>query len=216
MPMKKTIDWRLCFIADSEAAAGKDILRLAVEAAAGGATIIQLRGKTWTDQKFLRIASELARVLRPKGIPLIINDRADTAFLCRADGVHLGQDDIPLAAARKILGKKALIGVSVCTPAEAAAAEADGADYLGAGPIFPTLSKLDLPPLLGLAGLREIRARVQIPILAIGGVTAPNAADVMDAGADGVAVISAIASAADPRRAASELIESIGKVKLGR
>ncbi len=214
--MKKTIDWRLCFIADSEAAAGKDILRLAVEAAAGGATIIQLRGKTWTDQKFLRIASELARVLRPKGIPLIINDRADIAFLCRADGVHLGQDDIPLAAARKIVGNKALVGISVCTPAEAAAAEADGADYLGAGPIFPTLSKLDLPPLLGLAGLREIRARVRVPILAIGGVTASNAADVMDAGADGVAVISAIASAADPRRAASELIESIGKVKLGR
>ena len=214
--MKKTIDWRLCFIADSEAAAGKDILRLAVEAAAGGATIIQLRGKTWTGREFLHIGSELASVLRPKGIPLIINDRADIAFLCRADGVHLGQVDIPLAVARKILGKKALVGVSVCTPAEAAAAEAEGADYLGAGPIFPTLSKLDLPPLLGLAGLREIRARVRVPILAIGGVTASNAADVMDAGADGVAVISAIASAADPRRAASELIESIDKVKLGR
>jgi thiamine-phosphate pyrophosphorylase len=155
----------------------------------------------------------LTRVLRPKRIPLIINDRSDIAFLCGADGVHLGQDDIPLAAARKILGKSALIGVSVSSHKEALAAEAEGADYLGAGPLFPTLSKADLPPILGLAGLRKIRARVRIPILAIGGVTVGNAGEVVAAGADGVAVISAIASAKDPRRAASKLIESIDKVK---
>jgi thiamine-phosphate pyrophosphorylase len=214
--MKKKIDWRLCFIADLEAVRGRDVLGLAVEAAAGGATIIQLRAKTWTGREFLRLAKELARILKPKGIPLIINDRADIAFLCQADGVHLGQDDVPVAAARKILGKKALIGVSVCTPAEAVAAEAEGADYLGAGPVFPTLSKPDLPPLLGLAGLREIRARVRIPILAIGGISASNAGEAIAAGGDGVAVISAIASAENPRRATTEIIESIDKIRLGR
>jgi len=214
--MKKRIDWRLCFIADSEAAAGRDILSLVEEAVEGGATIIQLRGKTWSSRELLRLGGELARLLRPKGIPLIINDSADIALLCRADGVHLGQGDIPIAAAREILGKQAIIGISVCTPAEAAAAEKEGANYLGAGPIFSTLSKPDLPPLLGLAGLQEIRAAVRIPVLAIGGITASNVREVMAAGADGVAVISAIASAANPGRAASELIGSIDIVKSSR
>jgi thiamine-phosphate pyrophosphorylase len=214
--MKKKVDWRLCFIADSEATAGKDIIGVVNEAVEGGATLIQLRGKTWASRDFLSLGIKLSRVLGPRRIPLIINDRADIAFLCRADGVHLGQDDIPPAAARQILGRSALIGVSVCSPAEAAAAEAKGADYLGAGPLFPTLSKADLPPIVGLDGLREIRARVRIPMLAIGGITASNAAEVIAAGADGVAVISAVSSAKDPRRAASELIGSIDKLKSRR
>jgi len=207
------IDWKLCFIADSEAAAERDILQLIAEAVEGGATIIQLRGKKWTCREFLDVGMKAFRFLAPKKIPLIINDRVDIALACEADGVHLGQDDMPLPYAREILGKDRIIGLSVATPGEAEAAEKGGADYVGAGPVFATLSKKDLGPLLGLEGLRLIREKVKIPILAIGGITAANVADVISAGADGVAVISAIAAAKNPVQAATEIIESIGKLK---
>ena len=207
------IDWRLCFIADSEAGAGRDILQLIAEAVEGGATIIQLRGKKWTSREFLDVGMKAGRFLRPRKIPLIINDRVDIALACGADGVHMGQDDLPLPYAREILGKDRIIGISVATPSEAEAAEKDGADYVGAGPVFATLSKTDLGPLLGLEGLRTIREKVKIPILAIGGIYASNVSDIICAGADGVAVISAIAAAKNPVQAATEIIESIGKLK---
>jgi len=207
------IDWRLCFIADSEAAGGRDILQLIAEAVEGGATIIQLRGKKWTSRKFLDVGMKAVQFLRPRKIPLIINDRVDITLACKADGVHLGQDDMPLPYARKILGKNGIIGISVATPSEAETAEKVGADYVGAGPVFATLSKKDLGPILGLEGLRTIRERVKIPILAIGGISAANVADVISAGADGVAVISAITASENPKKAATEIIESIGKLK---
>ena len=175
--------------------------------------MIQLRGKKWTSRELLDVGMKAVRFLRQKNIPLIINDRVDIALACEVDGVHLGQDDMPLPYARKILGKDRIIGISVATPAEAEAAEKDGADYVGAGPVFGTLSKNDLGPLLGLEGLRAIRNKIKIPILAVGGISAANVADVIFAGADGVAVISAIAAAENPRRAAIEIIESIGKLK---
>lgn len=209
------IDWRLCFIADSEAAAGRDILQLIAEAVEGGATIIQLRGKKWTSREFLDVGMEAFRFLTAKRIPLIINDRVDIALACGADGVHLGQDDLPLPCARKILGKDRIIGISVATPKEAEAAEMGGADYIGAGPVFGTLSKKDLGQLLGLECLRAIRKKVKLPILAIGGISAANLADVISAGADGVAVISAITAAKNPVQAAIEIIESIGKLRKG-
>lgn len=209
----RQIDWSLCFIADSEASPGRDILWLIEEAVAGGATIIQLRGKKWTGRDFLRIGVETVELLRPKGIPLIINDRVDIALACRADGVHLGQDDLPVRAAREILGRDRFIGISVNTPAEASRAEEEGADYSGAGPVFATLSKPDLQPLLGLEGLRRIRAETRLPILAIGGITPASTVEVVAAGADGVAVISAIASAVSPRQVSTEFIEAIGKVR---
>ena len=213
MAMNRT-DWRLCFIADSEAAAGRDILKLIDEAVAGGATLIQLRGKLWTSREFLDVAIRAVRLLRPKKIPLIINDRVDIALACEADGVHLGQDDIPVPFARKLLGISRIIGLSIATPDEARAAEKAGADYIGAGPVFSTLSKRDIGPVLGLKGLREIRKVTKIPILAIGGISAANAAEVIRAGADGVAVISAVVAADNAMNAASELAEVIRKVQL--
>ncbi|MFZ2054004.1 MAG: thiamine phosphate synthase [Candidatus Aminicenantales bacterium] len=210
------IDWRLCFIVDSEAAAGRDILQLVGEAVDGGATIIQLRGKKWTSRKFMEVGMKTVRFLSTKKIPLIINDRVDIALACEAHGVHLGQDDMLLPYAREILGKNRIIGISVNTKEEAAAAERGGADYIGAGPVFGTLSKENLGPFLGLEGLRTIREKVKIPILAIGGIAAANVADVISAGADGVAVISAIAAAANPKKAANEIFESIGKIKNSR
>jgi thiamine-phosphate pyrophosphorylase len=208
------IDWRLCFIADTEALAGMDVLEVIGQAVAGGATIIQLRTQKRQTRRFLQIGMEASQFLRPPKVPLIINDRVDMALACEADGVHLGQEDMPLPCARKILGEKKLIGITASTPAEAMAAENEGADYVGVGPIFTTSSKEDLPPLLGLDGLREIRAKIKLPILAIGGINVANVGQVMAAGADGVAVISAIASAPNPRQAATELIEAIRKVNL--
>jgi thiamine-phosphate diphosphorylase len=212
--MVDRIDWRLCFIADSEAAAGRDVLQLVVEAVEGGATIIQLRGKKWTSREFLEIGLKAVRFLRSKKTPLIINDRVDIALACDAHGVHLGQDDIPLAHARAVLGKKKIIGISAATPEEAKAAEKGGADYIGVGPVFDTMSKTDPGPILGPAGLSEIRKRVRIPMIAIGGISVANVSEVISAGADGVAVISAIASAVDPKKEATKFIESIEKIKI--
>jgi thiamine-phosphate pyrophosphorylase len=208
------IDWRLCFIADTEALAGTDVLQLIGEAVAGGATIIQLRTKKRATREFLQIGMKAVEFLRPRKIPLIINDRVDIALACEADGVHLGQEDMPLPFARKVLGKKKLVGITASTLPEAVTAENDGADYVGVGPIFQTSSKVDVPPVLGLDGVREIRAKIRLPILAIGGINIANAGQVMAAGANGVAVISAIASATNPRQAATELIEAIGKINL--
>lgn len=212
----RRIDWRLCFIADSEAAAGKDLLRLIEQAAGGGATLVQLRGKAWTDRDFLALAARAGELLRPRRIPLIINDRADIARAAAADGVHLGQTDLPVAAARKILGRRPLIGVSAGTVREAREAETAGGDYLGVGPIFSTPSKDDAGASLGLAGLRRIRREVRLPILAIGGIDAGNASAVVRAGADGVAVISAITGSRDPGQAATKIIESIGILGIRR
>lgn len=113
------MDWRLCFVADSEAAADMDVLALVGRAAAGGATLVQLRGKAWTDRQFLDLAGQAGEILRPAGIPLIINDRADIARAAGAAGVHLGRADLPVAAARRILGRRSIIGVSAGSPAEA-------------------------------------------------------------------------------------------------
>jgi thiamine-phosphate pyrophosphorylase len=109
----RRVDWRLCFIADSEAAVGQNLLRLIGRAVAGGATIVQLRGKAWTDREFLEVARRVLEELRPRLIPLIVNDRADIARAAGADGVHLGRTDLPVAAAREVLGRGALVGVSV-------------------------------------------------------------------------------------------------------
>ena len=211
----RRIDWRLCFIADSEAARCRDILLLIGAAIAGGATLIQIRGKNWTSRELLDAGIKAFRSLRPNKIPLIINDRVDIAMACEADGVHLGQDDMPLPYARKLLGKNRLVGISVSLTEEAEIAEKEGADYVGVGPIFATSSKKDIGPLVGLDGLRYIREKVKIPILAIGGINPANAAQVIRAGADGVAVISAIMGSADPNRAAAELKEAIKKAASG-
>jgi thiamine-phosphate pyrophosphorylase len=136
----------------------------------------------------------------------------DIALACRADGVHLGQEDMPCAFVRRIVGKKMIIGVSVSSVEEAVAAEADGADYLGVGPIFTTLTKADALPATGLDVLRRIRHAVRFPLVAIGGIASKNAGDVIRAGADGVAVVSAIVANPDPRSAAREIRSAMDEV----
>ena len=203
------IDWRLCLVADTEAAGKRDLFVIVEEAVEAGATMIQLRGKNCKTREFLDLGVQITALLKPKGIPLIINDRADIALACEADGLHLGQQDIPLVFARKILGQNRLIGISVNTIEEAQMAEREGADYVGVGPVYFTSSKDKLPTILGLEGFRSVKEKVHIPILAIGGITAENARAVISSGADGIAVISAIMGEDDISSATKNLLSAL-------
>lgn len=187
----------------------RDHLVVAQEAIAGGATVIQFREKTRNTREALEIASKLRLMTKTAGISLIINDRVDIALAVGADGVHLGQEDMPVALAKKIVSKGMVIGVSVTNLIEAIQAEKEGADYLGVGPIYPTPSKKDTAEPIGLDGLKMIRAQTSTPIVAIGGITCENAAEVIKAGADGIAVISTVTNAPDMREATRILRQKV-------
>lgn len=185
------------------------IEQMAEEALLGGASMIQLRVKNASARHYIELAMRVKAVTGRCNVPLIINDRADVAFAVGASGVHLGQSDLPIEYARLILGRDAIIGVSVQTVEQAKEAERQGADYLGAGPVFPTISKEDAERPIGLEGLRAICAEVGIPVIAIGGIYAHNAKEVMSAGASGIAAISAIFGADDIEAATKELVEAM-------
>jgi len=161
--------------------------------AKGGATLIQLRDKTSGAREFLESARAAVIAARECGVKLIINDRADIAVAVGADGVHLGQDDLPVSAARELLGTKAIIGLSTHSLSQAEAATKLAIDYLALGPVFSTSTKDDTAPELGLTGLTEIRHRIaEFPLVAIGGITVDRALEVLHAGANSLAVISAL------------------------
>lgn len=161
--------------------------------AQGGASLIQLRDKTSSARVFFESAKAAVTVAKECGIKLIINDRPDMAAAVGADGVHLGQDDLPVAAARELLGPQAIIGLSTHNLSQAKAGIRLSIDYLAVGPIFSTLTKDDTAPELGLEGLREVRNTLgEFPLVAIGGITAKTALEVLEAGANSVAVISAL------------------------
>lgn len=187
---------------------GKSHIEVAAAAIEGGASIIQYREKYGSSRMLLKTASMLRELTNEAGVNLIINDRVDIALAVGADGVHLGQDDLSLEAARNIMGDKYIIGVSATNFDEAIDAASGGADYIGLGPIFPTPSKDDAAPPMGLDGLSAVARAVKIPIIAIGGITADNAGDVIMLGADGIAVISAVA-AADDMVGAARLLSGI-------
>jgi thiamine-phosphate pyrophosphorylase len=199
------IDYSLYLVADADFAGERDLAAIVDAAVRGGVTVVQLRAKSLGGRAFTGLALELARRLAVTNVPLLINDRADIALACGAAGVHLGQDDMPVAAARQVLGPEAAIGVSVNTPEEAVLAEQEGADYAGAGPAFATATKETPLAVLGPAGIGRIKRAVRIPVVAIGGISAGNAASLASAGADGIAVVSAILGAPDAARAAEEL-----------
>ncbi len=182
---------------------------LANEALAGGATAIQLHLKDATAREWLRWCATLLPMCRRAGAALVVNDRVDIAAAAGADGVHLGQDDLPAAAARAILGPRPVIGVSTDTLDEIRQAWADGADYCGLGPVYPTPSKADAGPVLGrLQFCRMIKA-APLPVVAIGGIHAGNAAPLAACGAAGVAVISAVTGAEDVRAACRRLADAV-------
>jgi len=195
----------LYLVTDRALAQGRSLVDVVRQAVAGGVTIVQLREKEATTREFVRLAEQLQELLIPQQVPLIINDRIDVALAVNAAGVHVGQNDMPAATARRLLGDGRLLGVSVSTSEEARAAEADGADYLGISPIYATPTKTDTPTPVGLTGLTALRATTRLPLVAIGGLHAGNLLPVMASGADGVAVVSAIMAAAEPAAAARAL-----------
>ena len=200
---------KLTLVLSRREAASRTILDLAAQSFAGGATALQLREKNLPDREFYDEALELGDLCRREDRLFIVNDRLDLALAAGADGLHVGQSDLPAAVAARHLPKDKILGVSVRTAAEARAALEAGADYLGVGAIFATGSKDDAN-LVELAAIREIIA-LGAPCVAIGGLTVENAGLVWDMGFDGLAVISALAAAKDPRRAAEHLIAGASK-----
>jgi thiamine-phosphate pyrophosphorylase len=198
--------WRLHVITDAEASRGRTHLQVAEAAIAGGADVLQLRDKKASTGRLYREALQLRRVTRDAKVSFIVNDRLDIALAVDADGLHVGQSDLPASVARRLLGPGKILGVSAETVEEAVRAEKDGADYLGVGPVFEARgTKPDAGEPVGVDRIARIRRHCRLPIVAIGGINADNARQVREAGADGAAVISAIVSADDISMAARRL-----------
>ncbi len=212
--------WRLHVLTDRMTSRGRSHLEVAEAAIAGGADVLQLRDKDASSGLLYEEALRLRELTRGAKVPFIVNDRLDIALAVDADGVHVGQSDLPASVARKIMGPRKILGVSVATVEEALRAEKDGADYLGVGPVFEARgTKPDTCEPLGVDRIARIRSRCLLPIVAIGGINAENAGKVREAGADGAAVISAIVSAADISQATRRLkriLEEAGQGKGNR
>jgi thiamine-phosphate pyrophosphorylase len=192
---------------------GRDHLDIAKEAILGGAAVIQLREKNMSTREMYEVGVKLKTLTEKLGVKFIINDRLDIALAVGADGVHLGQDDLPVSIARNIGGKNMIIGVSASNVKEACLGEKAGADYIGLGPIFNTPSKDDAGKPIGLKVIKEVKKAVSIPVIAIGGINQENAKKVLTAGADNIAVISAVACAKDMRMATRRLFEILKNIK---
>ncbi|MCP8937961.1 thiamine phosphate synthase [Alsobacter sp. SYSU M60028] len=200
--MKPRFDLSLYLVTDPGLTASRDLPELVRAAVRGGVSLVQLRDKTSPDDVFAEQARALIAVLRPLGVPLIVNDRVEVARWIGADGVHVGQDDADPRQVRERMGPDAIVGLSAGTPEEFAAAPLDVVDYLGVGPVFATATKPDHDPPLGVAGLAALARIAPLPTVAIGGIGASNAAAVRATGVNGIAVVSAICAAADPEAAA--------------
>lgn len=210
MPMKKNINWELYLVTDRELSK-IPFYEMTKKAVKGGVTVVQLREKKLSSREFIEEALEVKRIIN--GVPIIINDRIDIALAVEANGVHLGNDDMPVDIARRILGKDFIIGASAGSVEEAIEKENMGADYIAVSPVFSTPTKPDAGPPLGLEGIKEMKKFVKVPLIGIGGINKENVIDVMRSGADGVAVVSAIVSSEDPEKSARELRELIQRAK---
>lgn len=208
-----SVDYSLYLVTDRSLSSGRSNLDIVKSAVEGGVTVVQLREKSAGTREFLHEALSVADYCRKNNVSLIINDRIDIALAVSADGVHLGQDDMPIEYARRIVGKEMIIGISVFNETEAVAAQTAGADYLGVSPLYTTPTKPELTKAVGLEGLARIRQAVAVPLVAIGSIKSHNAADAIKAGADGIAVVSAIVSDPDPKQAASDLVTVIRKAR---
>ncbi len=202
------MDPSLYVILDRAAARGRDLEAILDAVIAGGCRLIQLREKEWPSGRLLPLAERLAARCRPAGVTFIVNDRVDLALAAGADGVHLGQDDLPPRAARPLLRPGMILGRSTHSLAEARQARDDGADYIAVGSMFATATKPDFQ-LVGPELVRRVRPETALPLIGIGGITPENAGEVIHAGGDGVAVISAVCSAADPAAATRRFLEAI-------
>lgn len=201
----------LIVVTDPGCGEGREIVGVVRAALRGGVPAIQLRGKDQPAREQVALARALLAETRAAGALLFVNDRLDVALASGADGVHLGQDDLPVEAARRIVPAGFLVGISAETPELARAAERGGADYVGTGPVFATGSKADAGEAVGCGRIAEVAAAVRIPVVGIGGIDGTNAAAVVASGAAGVAVISAVMRAADPEQATRDLLRAVGR-----
>lgn len=211
----RPVDLSLYLVTDRRLAGNRPLTEVVSKAVAGGVTVVQLREKDCSSREYLELALELKKIL-PPGVPFIINDRLDVALAAGADGIHLGQSDLPAGVARKHLGPGAIIGLSVENIEQLEEARIQPVDYLAISPIFSTPTKTDTGPAWGLQGLARARKMTDLPLVAIGGINEHNAAEVIRGGADGLAVVSAICAAPDPEQAARRLRALIEEARQGR
>lgn len=195
----------------TDARPGRAPLVVVAGALAGGAPVVQVRAKGCTDRQLYDFAQRVSDLCAAHGALCVINDRPDVALAVRAGGIHLGADDLPVAAARRVLGPTLAIGGTARAPAPARALVEEGASYLGVGPAYATDTKEGLPAPLGAAGVGAVAAAVEVPVIAIGGVTAEKVPELLTAGAYGIAVVGAISAAADPQAATRRLLAALGE-----
>lgn len=200
------LDLSLYLVLDPEMCGGFDAaLKLTQQVLDAGVTVLQLRAPQWKKRDWLRLSQQILPMSREANVPFLINDHIDIALACDADGVHLGQGDLPLAVARQLLGPDKILGLSISQAAHLHNDDCLLADYFGVGPVFPTGTKQDADPAIGLYSLREWMTKISKPVVAIGGIDVVNTSDIFQAGADGIAVVSAICAAADPAASTREL-----------
>lgn len=204
------LDLSLYLVLDPELCGGlAGMLETAQRAAQAGASVVQLRAPQWKKRQYLQAATELKAVLDPLAVPLIINDHLDIALAVDAAGVHVGQSDLPVDVVRRLLGPDKLIGLSTSNASQLAAAPLQLINYVGVGPVYPTGTKPDASPVIGLAAFAQLMRDKRLPAVAIGGIQAGMAAPLIAAGVDGVAVVSAICGQPDPAAATAALLNEI-------
>ena len=203
---KEDIDYSVYLVTDRRNKTDDEFLNIIEEAIKGGTTIVQLREKTASTKEFYDLALKVKEITSKYGVPLLINDRIDIALAVGSEGVHIGQDDMPADIAREIIGEDKILGVSASTVEEAKKAEIDSADYIGSGAVFPTSTKDDADS-VSKEELKKIIDSIDIPVVAIGGITVENASTLKGSGIAGVSVVSAIMSAEDPKEASEKLKE---------
>ncbi|WP_035289452.1 thiamine phosphate synthase [Clostridium sp. KNHs214] len=208
-----SIDYKIYLVTDRRFLKNTPLKKAVEESIKGGASIIQIREKEATTREFFNIANEIHDITKYYNVPLIINDRIDIAQAIKAEGVHLGQDDMPIEYARKILGEDIIIGISCGNVNEALEAQNKGANYLGLGAVFSTNTKKDIDIPIGLNGLKEITSKIHIPSVAIGGVNHSNAKSVMETGVSGLSVISCILGSNDIKKSTEELKNIVKQVQ---
>ena len=195
--------YRICLVTDRDLAKGRSLIDVVGAAVQGGVTMVQLREKNATTRAFLEEARALKALLTPLGVPLVINDRVDIALAVDAEGIHVGQTDMPVEQVRAIAPGR-IVGLSITNATQMARADTQLCDYLGVGPLYLQQTKADASTPLGVEGFAKLRAMTDRPMMAIGGLKADNSAPVLGAGANGLAIVSGIISADDPRAAAAE------------
>jgi thiamine-phosphate pyrophosphorylase len=207
------VDWAVYLVTDPVLVGTRSLLEVVAAAIRGGVRVVQYREKSASTRVMVDAAADLASLCRRMGAAFLVNDRIDVALAVDADGVHVGQDDMPVAIARRLLGPDKLLGVSVHNEYQIRQAELDGADHVSLSPIFATATKPDHQRPLGLEGVRSLARDALVPVIAIGGIHSGNAADVIRAGARGVCVVSAIICTPDPEQAARDLRRTVAEAQ---